>query len=40
MATIDRKKLPYRETNMKTDHENIYPYKIAQLTILKMLKNI
>ena len=25
------------ENSMKTEHENIYSYKIAQLTILKML---
>lgn len=25
------------ESNIKTDHENIYPYKMAQLTILNML---
>jgi len=25
------------ESTMKTDHENIYPYKMAQLTILNML---
>jgi len=27
------------ENGMKTDHENIYPYKIAQLTILKTIFN-
>jgi 8-oxo-dGTP pyrophosphatase MutT (NUDIX family) len=26
------------ESSMKTDHENMYPYKIAQLTLLKMQK--
>lgn len=26
------------ETNIETDHINMYPYKIAQLTVLKMMK--
>jgi len=27
------------ESSMKSEHANIYQYKIAQLTILKMLSN-